>query len=121
MPPNGEIVATSKDSRGTAKPVSSGKSEPRAATKTSGKADSKTYGEQAAALAADTRDLAENITGELDKLASRIDDINETEPTADEAPAADGIRRIPMAIDEAKRAMHALVVAAADLTRQAGQ
>lgn len=89
-------------------------------TKDAAKAAAASYGERANALAADTRELADNIREDLAKLRERcIDDFADTAPEPADAAAADGVRRIPMAIDEVTRALDGLVVTAADLTRAA--
>lgn len=77
------------------------------------------YGEQAAALADGTRTLAESIREDLDKLSERVRDMNATPVTVADSQTADGVRRIPMAVDAVTQALHGLVTAAADLSRQA--
>lgn len=78
------------------------------------------YAEQAAALADDARALAEGIREDLAKLRERfVDDFADTAPEPANASAADGVRRVPMAIDEVVRAIEGLTLVAAELSRAA--
>lgn len=77
------------------------------------------YADQAAALADDTRALAESIREDLDKLSERVRDLSATPATVADSQTADGVRRIPMAVDAVTQALNGLVVTAADLSRQA--
>lgn len=86
-----------------------------------GDKDAPPYGEAAAELAADVRDMAEQMLKDLADLNARVDKLHTTSaPTADEGPAADGVRRIPMATEDVTRAVHGLLSTAADLQRAAG-
>lgn len=98
--------------------ATTGKTTPKTTTATK-KADA-SYSEKATALAADTRALADSVREDLAKLIDQIGALNETEPTADEARVADGVRRIPMGVNEVTRAVAALDHAAADLARTIG-
>jgi hypothetical protein len=89
-----------------------------AAKRTQGKTEAP-YADQAAALADDTRALAESIREDLDKLSGRVRDMNATPVTVADSQTADGVRRIPAAVDAVTQALHGLVTAAADLSRQA--
>lgn len=110
-------MATSKDQTTKTETTAKG---PAAAKKTTAKAEEASYAEQAAVLADDTRALAESIRADLGKLRQRcVDDFRDIAPEPTDAPAADGVRRIPMGIDEVTRALDGLAVTAADLTRQA--
>lgn len=79
------------------------------------------YGEQAAQLAADTRALAERFRDELNDHLAKVDDLQQNaEPTMAEVPAADGVRRIPMAAGDVTQALEGLAAAAANLQRTTG-
>lgn len=110
--PKDDVKAEEKASPATA---------PKGEENTEAKKSGLSYGEQAASLAADTRALTERIREDLGKLTDRISGINETAPTADDVLVADGIRRVPMVIEEVHRALAALDVAAADLSRAAAR
>lgn len=78
---------------------------------------SASYLDQAAALAADVRTLAEGMREELNTVEQRVADLNQTTaPEPGDYAAADGVRRIPMATADVHRALEGLVHAAADLT-----
>lgn len=77
------------------------------------------YSEQAAALADDARALAERVRGEVTDLVERVNEVQQTEPTVQEAPAADGVRRVPMAVGDVIRALEGLTAAAAELQQRA--
>jgi hypothetical protein len=88
--------------------------------KSQAKAD-KTYTESAADLAAETRATAEKIREDLDALADKYTELSGTPTEADDAPAMNSARRIPMAIDDTRRALRGLVSAAADVSRTAAR
>jgi hypothetical protein len=90
-----------------------------AAKKTQAKTEEAPYADQAAALADDTRELAEGIQGHLDDLTKRITELGNVTPGDNDGPTADGVRRLPTAVAEVQRTVQALVLTAADLTRQA--
>lgn len=76
------------------------------------------YGGKAADLATDVRTTVDNIREQLGGLTDQVEDLQQnTAPTADESLAADGVRRIPMAVDAVRRALDGLNAAAADLQR----
>lgn len=73
------------------------------------------YTEQAAQIAADARALADNARHELAALSDRCGDLARVDP-GPETAAAERVRRIPMAVDDAARALAAVAAAAAELT-----
>jgi hypothetical protein len=110
-------VATSKDQ--TTKTATATTKDQPAAKKAEAKAEEAPYADQAAVLADDTRALAESIREDLDKLSERVRDMSATPTTVADSQTADGIRRIPMALDAVTQALQGLALTAADLTRQA--
>lgn len=84
------------------------------------KDDAPSYKEQASALADDTRALVDDIREQLDDVLKRCTDLNDTEPTDRERPAADGIRRVPMSLADVKRALDGLVAVCADTSLKIG-
>lgn len=86
---------------------------------TSSKADEATYTDQALALADDTRALADSIRADLDKLTDRISGFGDLTPGDGDGATADGVRRLPMAIAEVRRALAALDLEGAELARTA--
>lgn len=108
-------TSTSKD-----QPAKKSDDEPKGQpAKSTRKADEASYTDRALALADDTRALAESIREDLDKLTERVRDLGDVETRPEDGPALAGVGRIPMAIDEVHRALQALTVTAADLSRQA--
>jgi len=77
------------------------------------------YIDQAAALAADVRALAEGMRAALVEVEERCAEVNQTAPEPTAFAAADGVRRIPMATGDVHRALEGLVHAAADLATKA--
>lgn len=107
-------TSTSKD-----QPAKKTDDEPKGQPKASTRKADESYAEQALTLADDTRALAESIREDLDKLTERVRDLGDVETRPEDGPALAGVGRIPMAIDEVNRALQALTVTAADLSRQA--
>ncbi|MDF5758603.1 hypothetical protein [Spongiactinospora sp. TRM90649] len=81
--------------------------------------DSGTYSEQATALAIDVRALAEDVGERLDGLLGHVNRVQQTAPEVTEAAAADGVRRIPMAVGDVLRTLEGLRAAAGDLAQRA--
>lgn len=77
--------------------------------------DERSYSEHAASLADDVRALAEEMREKIDEVVERCGKVNETSPNPDELQAANGVRRIPMAADDVRRALEGLVAVSADL------
>jgi len=76
------------------------------------------YVDEAAKLAADTRELAEKMRDQVGEVVDRCRDLQQNnEPGPQDFAAANGVRRIPMAVADVARALDALVSAAADLAR----
>ncbi|MCQ0012000.1 hypothetical protein [Actinomadura madurae] len=78
------------------------------------------FAEQAAQIAADARALADNTRHELAALTERCGDLTRVDP-GDAAALADHVRRIPMAVDDANRALAALAATGAALTAAANR
>lgn len=91
---------------------------PKATAKAEEKA-AESYLDQAAALATDVRALAEGMREALAEVEDRCAKVNETAPEAAAYAAADGVRRIPMATGDVRRALEGLVHAAAELATKA--
>lgn len=88
-------------------------------TKAATKSDTdKPYAEQAATLAADTRAMADDMRQQLADLVNRCGEVNETEPAAEDGPAADTVRRIPMSVSDIDRALEGLATVAGELAQK---
>jgi hypothetical protein len=79
------------------------------------------YGERAVELGGDTRTIAEAMRDQLDDLTERIGGLRQTAPGQFDAAAADGVGRLPMAIDGVRTALDGLVHVAAELAVKAQQ
>lgn len=77
-----------------------------------------TYADEAAKLAADTRTMADDMRQQLADLNTRCGKVNENEPTAADGPAADTVRRIPMAVSDIDRALEGLATVAGELAQK---
>lgn len=89
-------------------------------TRTTAKSDTgKSYAEQAATLAADTRKLADDMRQQLADLVNRCGELNDLEPAAEDGPAADTVRRVPMSVGDIDRALEGLATVAGELAQKA--
>jgi len=79
------------------------------------------YGQQAVELGSDARTIAEAMRDQLDDLTERIGSLRQTAPGQFDAVAADGVNRLPMAIDGVRTALDALVHVSAELAVKAQQ
>jgi len=77
------------------------------------------YAVQAARLAEQVQAAVEEISETLGGLRQQVDWVQRTEPAVAEARAADGVRRIPMAVGDVERALSGLRSAAAEVARRA--
>ena len=77
------------------------------------------YSGQAAKLAADAQRLVDQTRDRLEGLMHGVQHVQQTAPTVTEAAVADGVRRIPMAVGEVRRAVDGLQAAAAELAQRA--
>lgn len=106
-------MATSKDQ--SAKSTGTATKSAAAASNTS---SDTTYADEAAKLAADTRAMADDMRQQLADLNTRCGKVNENEPIAADGPAADTVRRIPMAVSDIDRALEGLATVAGELAQK---
>jgi len=76
------------------------------------------YSGQAARLAEQVRAAVEEISETLGGLREQVDRVQQTEPAVAEARAADGVRRVPMAVGEVERALVGLRSAGVEVARR---
>jgi hypothetical protein len=81
----------------------------------------KSYADEAATLAADTRKLADDMRQQLANLVNRCGELNDLEPAAEDGPAADTVRRIPMSVGDIDRALEGLATVAGELAQKAAR
>lgn len=109
-------MATTPRKTSTDTPSKDDQAKDATATKaTQEKKDEKSYSEHAASLADDVRALAEEMREKIDEVVERCGKVNETSPNPAELQAANGVRRIPMAADDVRRALEGLVAVSAAL------
>lgn len=111
-------MATAKDqpAKSTGSTTKSAEAKTTAVTTDTG--SDKTYADEAAKLAADTRVMADDMRQQLADLNTRCGKVNENEPTAADGPAADTVRRIPMAVSDIDRALEGLATVAGELAQK---
>ena len=79
-----------------------------------------TYAEQATDLATHAEQVTNELTEALDDLTDHHTKVQQTTAAPDSAdlPTADAVRRLPMAIDEVRRALATLRQATGELTQR---
>jgi hypothetical protein len=77
------------------------------------------YSSAAADYADAARKIVDDMREQLDDLDKHFDEVQENVPGTDEALVADGVRRIPMALGELRRALEGLQNAAGELAQRA--
>lgn len=110
-------MATSKDQSAKTTGTTKG-AEAKTTAAASDTSSDTTYADEAAKLAADTRAMADDMRQQLADLNTRCGKVGENEPAADDGPAADTVRRIPMAVSDIDRALEGLATVAGELAQK---
>lgn len=97
----------------TRKPTSTEPADKKPTTGSKSGSDKTTFGERAHAIATDARAFADNTRERLAELSARCIELNDVDPGED--TAADALRRLPMALQDADTVAQGLAGIAADL------